>query len=171
MICGQWLVVSENAFEPTTNHCPPFTAVMNALRVGNDYWINADEIVIVQPWPSRKASRERERAEAAQAFYDATVRQPIRSLATLQNGWVIASPLHPRALVRRRVVAAATISTLTKQNSRAKTRTQTEDEPTKAETNAAEIAHFDDENSPEETELIEHESSTSTARRWPFGRR
>ena len=144
---------------------------MNALRVGNDYWINADDIVIVQPWPSRKATRERERAESGQGFYDATVRQPIRSLVTLQSGWVVASPLHPRALVRRRVVVAATVSTPPKEPKQ--TRRDTAQPPTEdAETPTNEsFALNGDDTESEEAEYIEDLTSTRSSRRWPFKRR
>lgn len=153
---------------------------MNALRVGNDYWINADDMVIVQPWPSRKATRERERAEEKGAFYNATtytqkVRQPIRSLITLQNGWVVASPLHPRALVRRRVVVAATVSTPPKEprHNSAPPKDEIADTTPSAREKASALEtskHHANEENDDEAEFIADESSTRSSRRWPFRR-
>lgn len=79
---------------------------MKALRVGVDFYINADQIEIVQPWPSRPAMRERKAALAAGTYYDATGGRKILSVVTLRSGWVIATPLTPTRLIQRPVIAA-----------------------------------------------------------------
>lgn len=81
---------------------------MRALRVGAAYFVNADSIEIIQPWPSRQAARLRKQAEEARCYYDATGGKRILSLLILGSGWVIASPFHPAALIQRPVIQAPT---------------------------------------------------------------
>ncbi len=80
---------------------------MKALRIGVDFYINADDIEIIQPWPSRPAMRERKMAIEAGHYYDATGGKRILSVVTLRNGWVVATPLTPTRLIQRPVIAAA----------------------------------------------------------------
>lgn len=83
---------------------------MRLLRVGIGMWVNADDVMLVQSFDTRPAARERTRAENAGQFYDATggakKRQTCRSLVTLRNGVVIASPVHAETLTLRPIVEA-----------------------------------------------------------------
>lgn len=82
---------------------------MKALRIGVEFYINADadDIEIIQPWPSRPAMRERKMAMEAGHYYDATGGKRILSVVTLRNGWVVATSLTPTRLIQRPVIAAA----------------------------------------------------------------
>lgn len=79
---------------------------MKVLRVGAEYYIDVDDISILQPWKSRAAKREKSRAEAAECYYDATGGRPILTLITMKDGKVIASPFQPKTLVERAVIRA-----------------------------------------------------------------
>ncbi|MBA3305800.1 MAG: DUF370 domain-containing protein [Thermoleophilaceae bacterium] len=81
---------------------------MRALRVGTGYFINADSIEVIQPWPSRVAAKQRTQAIEARCYYDATNGKRILSLITLRSGWVVGSPFHPVALIQRPVIQAPT---------------------------------------------------------------
>lgn len=61
---------------------------------------------MIQPFPSRAAERERQRALAASCYYSATGSKKMLSILTLKSGWVVASPFLPDALVSRPTVAA-----------------------------------------------------------------
>lgn len=79
---------------------------MKTLRVGINFYINAQSVEIIQPWPSRPAQRERQRAIETERLYDATGGERIRSVITLQSGWVIVSAFTPLTLIQRPLVAA-----------------------------------------------------------------
>lgn len=83
---------------------------MRLLRVGIGMWVNADDVMLVQAFDTRPAARERARAENANQFYDATggakKRQSCRSLVTLRNGVVIASPVNAETLTLRPILEA-----------------------------------------------------------------
>ena len=79
---------------------------MKALRVGRDFYVNADDIQIIQPWPSRPAARERRAAMEAGNYYDATGGKRILSVVTLRSGWVVATGLTPTRLIQRPLIAA-----------------------------------------------------------------
>ena len=79
---------------------------MKALRVGREFYVNADDIEIIQPWPSRPATRERRAAMAAGHYYDATGGKRILSVVTLRSGWVVATSLTPTRLIQRPLIAA-----------------------------------------------------------------
>lgn len=79
---------------------------MKTLRVGASYYLNADSIQIIQPWPSRGAARLRAQATAEGRFHDATRGMPTRSLVLLASGWVVASPYRPGVLARRPLAGA-----------------------------------------------------------------
>ena len=79
---------------------------MKALRVGVEFYINADDIQIIQAWPTRPAAREKNAAQEAGRYYDATGGRKILSIITLKNGWVIATPFTPTRLVQRPTIAA-----------------------------------------------------------------
>lgn len=79
---------------------------MKALRVGRDFYLNADDIQIIQPWPSRPAARERRAAMEAGHYYDATGGKRILSVVTLRSGWVVATGLTPTRLIQRPLIAA-----------------------------------------------------------------
>lgn len=74
---------------------------MKTLRVGVNYFVNADDIQIIEPWPTRVAARHRLQAIEEGRFFDATRGKPILSLIHLGEGWVVASPYYPNVLVRR----------------------------------------------------------------------
>lgn len=96
---------------------------MRLLRVGVGMWVNADEVMLVQQFNTRPATRERARAEGAGQLYDATggtkKRQTCRSLVTLKNGVVIASPVHAETLTLRPILEAR-VTASTKRNSPAR---------------------------------------------------
>lgn len=79
---------------------------MKALRVGTDYYVDADDIMLVQPWGTRPSKREKERASEAGTYYDATGGRPILTLITLKGGHVVASPFQARTLIERPVIRA-----------------------------------------------------------------
>lgn len=79
---------------------------MKALRVGTEFYINADDIEVIQAWPTRPAAREKGAAQEAGRYYDATGGRKILSVVTLKNGWVIATPFTPTRLVQRPTIAA-----------------------------------------------------------------
>ncbi len=79
---------------------------MKALRVGIEFYINADDIQVIQAWPTRPAAREKGAAQEAGRYYDATGGRKILSVVTLKNGWVIATPFTPTRLVQRPTIAA-----------------------------------------------------------------
>ena len=79
---------------------------MRSLKVGKDFWINADSIEIIQLALSRAAEREKKKAQQADCYHDATGRKKLLSIVTLKSGWVIGSPFLPAALVSRPTVAA-----------------------------------------------------------------
>jgi len=79
---------------------------VRSLRVGKDFWINADSIEIIQVALSRAAAREKKKAQQADCYFDATGSRKLLSLLTLKNGWVVGSPFLPDALVSRPTVAA-----------------------------------------------------------------
>lgn len=79
---------------------------MKALRVGIEFYINADDIEIIQAWPTRPAAREKGAAQEAGRYYDATGGRKILSVVTLKNGWVVATPFTPTRLVQRPTIAA-----------------------------------------------------------------
>ena len=79
---------------------------MKALRVGREFYVNADDIEIIQPWPSRPATRERRAAMEAGHYYDATGGKRILSVVTLRSGWVVATSLTPTRLIQRPLIAA-----------------------------------------------------------------
>jgi len=78
---------------------------MKALRVGRDFYLNAEDIQIIQPWPSRPAARERKAAIEAGHYYDATGGKRILSVVTLRSGWVVATGLTPTRLIQRPLIA------------------------------------------------------------------
>lgn len=79
---------------------------MRMLKVGKDFWINAEDIEIIQLALSRAAEREKKKAQQADSYYDATGRKKLLSVLTLKNGWVVGSPFLPDVLVSRPTVAA-----------------------------------------------------------------
>ena len=77
---------------------------MKFLYVGQGFYVNADQIEIVQKFNTRVATREKQRALVENSFYDASGSKPTRTLLTLRSGWVVASPNTPDALVSRPVI-------------------------------------------------------------------
>ena len=81
---------------------------MKALRVGEDFFINADSVEIVQRYGTRPGARELKRAREGGTVHNATRGAGARSLITLRSGWVIVSPSAPDTLVSRPLVVPAT---------------------------------------------------------------
>lgn len=77
---------------------------MKALRVGEDFYVNAEGIEIVQRHGTRPAEREIARARASGTLYNATRGALARSVLTLRSGWVIVSPNAPDTLVSRPLI-------------------------------------------------------------------
>ena len=78
---------------------------MTLLKVGSGIYVPADEIVLLEQYPSRPAVRAKQAAEAAQLYVDATTsgkkREKLRTLIRLRCGLVIGSPVGPDALAKR----------------------------------------------------------------------
>lgn len=77
---------------------------MTSLRVGDDFYINADSIEIVQRHGTRPAEREIARAKAQGALYNATRGGVARAVVTLKSGWVVVSSSAPDTLVSRPLI-------------------------------------------------------------------
>ncbi len=77
---------------------------MTSLRVGDDFYINADSIEIVQRSGTRPAEREVARAKSNGTLYNATRGGVTRSVVTLKSGWVVVSSGTPDTLVSRPLI-------------------------------------------------------------------
>ncbi len=81
---------------------------MNALRVGEDFYLNADSVDVVQRYGTRPGMRELKRAREAGTVHNASRGTTARALITLKSGWVIVSPSAPETLVSRPLIVPAT---------------------------------------------------------------
>ncbi len=81
---------------------------MKALRVGFDFYINADSVEVVQRYGTRPAMRELKRAREAATLHNTTRGKEARSLITLKSGWVVVSPNAPDTLVSRPLIVPPT---------------------------------------------------------------
>ena len=78
---------------------------MTLFKVGVGIYVAADEIVLLQSYPTRPARRDKQAAEAAGLYKDATTtgksRDKLRTLVHLRCGIIIGSPTGPDALANR----------------------------------------------------------------------
>jgi len=81
---------------------------MKALRVGEDFYINADSVEVVQRYGTRPAMRELKRAREAATLHNTTRGKEARSLITLKSGWVLISSSAPDTLVSRPLIVPPT---------------------------------------------------------------
>ncbi len=81
---------------------------MKALRVGEDFYVNADSVDVVQRFGTRPAMREAKRARAAGTLHNATRGKEARALITLKSGWVVISTCAPETLVSRSLIVPPT---------------------------------------------------------------
>lgn len=81
---------------------------MKALRVGEDFYLNADSVDVVQRYGTRPGMRELKRAKEAGTLHNATRGREARSVVTLRNGWVVLSTSAPETLVSRALVMPPT---------------------------------------------------------------
>jgi regulator of extracellular matrix RemA (YlzA/DUF370 family) len=77
---------------------------MKSLRVGEDFYLNADSVEIVQRFGTRPAEREIARAKASGTLYNATRGAVARTVLTLKSGWVVVSSATPDTLVSRPLI-------------------------------------------------------------------
>jgi len=81
---------------------------LKALRVGEDFYLNADSVEVVQRFGTRPATREVKRAREAGTLHNTTRGKEARSLITLKSGWVVISTGAPETLVSRALVVPPT---------------------------------------------------------------
>lgn len=81
---------------------------MKALRVGEDFFINAEGVEVVQRFGTRPATREAKRAREAGTLHNTTRGSTARSLITLKSGWVVISTCAPETLVSRPLIVPPT---------------------------------------------------------------
>lgn len=83
---------------------------MVLLKVGTGVYVCADEIVLLQSFPSRPARRDKQAAESAGQYKDATTagsrREPLRTLVHLRCGLLVGSPITADALAKRSPVSS-----------------------------------------------------------------
>ncbi len=81
---------------------------MKALRVGEDFYLNADSVDAIQRYGTRPAMRELKRAREAGTLHNASRGKEARSLISLRSGWVVISTYAPNTLVSRPLVLPPT---------------------------------------------------------------
>lgn len=81
---------------------------MKALRVGENFYINADSVDVVQRYGTRPGQRELKRARDAGTLHNATRGREARSVVTLKSGWVVVSTSAPETLVSRTLIVPPT---------------------------------------------------------------
>lgn len=83
---------------------------MTLLKVGFGLYVSADEIVLLQTFPSRPSRRDKQAAESAGLYKDGTSsgkhRDPLKTLVHLRCGLVVGSPITIDALAYRSPVSA-----------------------------------------------------------------
>lgn len=77
---------------------------MKSLRVGTDVWVNADDILLVMPFDTRAAGRQKHTAKGKGLFVDASEGGTSRSILVLRNGTVVSSASHAETLVSRPLI-------------------------------------------------------------------
>ena len=81
---------------------------MKALRVGEDFFINAESVEVGQRYGTRPGLRELKRAREAGTLHNASRGKPARSLITLKSGWVVVSSSAPDTLASRVLIVPPT---------------------------------------------------------------
>lgn len=93
---------------------------MTLLKVGTGVYVCADEIVLLQAFPSRPARRDKQAAENAGQYKDATTsgsrREPLRTLVHLRCGLLVGSPITADALAKRSPVSSPVKMTTRRNN-------------------------------------------------------
>lgn len=83
---------------------------MTLLKVGYGLYVSADEVVLLQTFPSRPSRRDKQAAESAGLYKDGTSsgkrRDPLKTLVHLRCGLVVGSPLTIDALANRSPISA-----------------------------------------------------------------
>ncbi len=83
---------------------------MTLLRVGTGIYVAADEVVLLQTYPSRPSRRDKQSAEQAGLYKDATTggkkREPLRTLVHLRSGLIVGSAIGADALANRSPISA-----------------------------------------------------------------
>lgn len=83
---------------------------MTLLKVGYALYVCADEIVLLQSFPSRPSRRDKQAAESAGLYKDGTSsgkrRDPLKTLVHLRCGLVVGSPITIDALAHRSPISA-----------------------------------------------------------------
>lgn len=74
---------------------------MTLLKLGPKFYVNADEIVALQTYPSRPARRDKVAAVEAGVYKDATGTDTLRTLVHLRCGMVVGSAIGADALAKR----------------------------------------------------------------------
>lgn len=74
---------------------------MTLLKLGAKFYVNADEIVALQSYPSRPAQRDKVAAVEAKIYKDATGTDKLRTLVHLRCGMVVGSAIGADALAKR----------------------------------------------------------------------
>lgn len=74
---------------------------MTLLKLGTKFYVNADEIVALQSYPSRPAQRDKAAAVEAKIYKDATGKDTLRTLVHLRCGMVVGSAIGADALAKR----------------------------------------------------------------------
>ena len=74
---------------------------MTLLKLGAKFYVNADEIVALQSYPSRPAQRDKAAAVEAKIYKDATGTDKLRTLVHLRCGMVVGSAIGADALAKR----------------------------------------------------------------------
>lgn len=93
---------------------------MTLLKVGTGIYVSADEIVLLQTFPSRPARRDKQAAELAHLYKDATTsgtrREPLKTLVHLRCGLVVGSALTADTLAQRSPISAPVKSSTRRNN-------------------------------------------------------
>ena len=84
---------------------------MTFLKLGVGFWVTVDQVVLLQSYPSRPARRDKQAAEGAGLYKDATnggkKRETLRTLVHLKCGMLVGSPIGADALANRPPVETA----------------------------------------------------------------
>lgn len=79
---------------------------MTMLKLGPKFYVNTDEVVLFQTYPSRPARRDKAAAVEAKIYKDATSCDTLRTLVHLRCGLVVGSAIGADALAKRPPIEA-----------------------------------------------------------------
>ena len=79
---------------------------MTMLKLGPKFYVNTEQVVLFQTYPSRPARRDKATAVAAKTYKDATSCDTLRTLVHLRCGMVVGSAIGADALAKRPPIAA-----------------------------------------------------------------